>query len=171
MRADKRAVFKESLLASLGELFTGTLAAIVGHPVKSVIGAIAAGGCYLLSEPAREAFTEWRMAPLMQVERQTYSYGRALMAAGYRAFFEGDYDVGHQRYAQAVAVFKTLADRGHSDALYELGKLTCLGWGVEKKPELAQEFFHRAKLDHYKMERIKIVPEFNSCYNTQPKAA
>ena len=64
-------------------------------------------------------------------------------AGGYAAFVEREYGLGRARYGQAAALFKIAADRGNSNALFELGKLTCVGWGVPRDADLAQLYFQR----------------------------
>lgn len=83
--------------------------------------------------------------------------------SGFKAFDRGDTGQAHLRYAQAWETYRRLADVGHGDALFELGKLTCVGWGVAENPALARKYFERAQLSDKQLERVLIIDEFRLC--------
>ena len=88
---------------------------------------------------------------------------------GFEEFSKGNAILGHYRYGQAAAIYKNLMDLGYDEAGYELGKLVCVGWGVQKNSELAREYWHRANLDAFQRERLLQVIDFRKCLDvTKP---
>jgi hypothetical protein len=91
---------------------------------------------------------------------------------GWRHFDAGRAFEGQIAYARAAAILIAIIDRyDNSDALFELGKLTCVGWGVQKNKVLARHYFTRAKLDNAREARLLNVQDLAECWDPSTKVA
>jgi len=106
---------------------------------------------------ALDALDNWRAKPLLLA-------AKSAKIAGYSAFVDGKTAEGHAYYTQAATVYAMLAAAGINEALFELGKLTCVGWGVKRDPQLANFYFKRATLTHFQHERLLQIDEFKRCW-------
>jgi hypothetical protein len=88
---------------------------------------------------------------------------------GFKYFEAGKAFEGQIAYARAAAILLSIIDRyDNSEALFELGKLTCVGWGVQKNQTLAKHYFGRARLDKVREARLLNVPDLAGCWEPTP---
>jgi hypothetical protein len=89
-----------------------------------------------------------------------------------KRFGAGDAIGGHILYYQAAIRWRDLADSSNdSNAWFQLGKLACLGWGIEKNEDLAREAFMQAKLSPMRRQYLLQRAKFKRCLLPQPPQA
>jgi hypothetical protein len=133
-----------------------TVLEVLAHPAWKFLGAaLSAVWIYTQSD----FITSWRLETSRQM-----NFAQALKRRGYDEFSRNHTALGHYFYGQAAAIYKNLIDLGYSQAGYELGKLVCVGWGIEKNPELALDYWRRADLNAAQRERILQIIDFQKCW-------
>lgn len=129
---------------------------LLAHPAWTVL---VAGLSTIWIYTQSDFITSWRLEASKQM-----SFAGALRRRGYDEFFRNHTVLGHYFYGQAAAIYKNLIDLGYESAGYELGKLVCVGWGIEKNPELAFDYWRRANLTAAQQERILQIKDFQNCW-------
>jgi hypothetical protein len=104
------------------------------------------------AEQARRRMREERAA-LERERRQIWAPG---FRRGLTAFEEGD-------YAKALSEWRPLADQGHAEAQYRLGKMHEKGWGTAKDSDAALRWYRlAAKQGHEQAKKILKVLEIGT---------
>lgn len=129
-------------------------------PAWAVFGAVFA---FILSwQPQIESFIDQQLRGSMYSRLVTIA--KHAKSSGFEAFKQNKTYLAHLYYGQAIVIYTVLSKEGHTEARFELGKLTCVGFGTERNQALAKHYFDQADLQPSHKERLYKIRELRACF-------